>query len=124
MSSPAGTLPTVNVVFVEPSFPANQRKFVAGLAQVGATVIGIGETPEDQLDGELRSQLAGYYRVGNITDEGQLNDAVLWAQSTWWVDRLEATINPISCRRLMCVRRGASPAPRCAPPGCAATNPR
>ncbi len=84
--------PGVNVVFVEPSFPANQRKFVAGLAQVGAAVIGVGETPEDQLDGDLRSQMAGYYRVHNITDEGQLDAAVRWAQSNWWVDRLEATI--------------------------------
>ncbi|MGH7910881.1 MAG: ATP-grasp domain-containing protein [Candidatus Dormibacteraceae bacterium] len=82
----------MNIAFVEPSFPPNQRRFVAGLAHVGATVIGIGETPEDQLAADLRSQLAGYYRVGNVTDDGQLDEAVRWAQSTWWVDRLEATI--------------------------------
>ena len=33
----------VDVIFVEPCFPANQREFVRALASVGARVIGIGE---------------------------------------------------------------------------------
>jgi len=44
----------VNVVFVEPAFPANQRQFVRALAEVGATVIGVGERPADALDDQLR----------------------------------------------------------------------
>jgi formate-dependent phosphoribosylglycinamide formyltransferase (GAR transformylase) len=82
----------VNVIFVEPFFPQNQRRFVAALAGVGANVIGVGEYGEHDLGDELRSQLGAYYRVSNVTDESQLNDAVLWAQHLMWVDRMESTI--------------------------------
>src|SRR5690242_11029655 len=50
------TMP-VDVVFIEPSFPANQREFVRALHAVGARVIGIGERPKDGLDPELRHWL-------------------------------------------------------------------
>ena len=35
----------MNVIFLEPSFPDNQRQFVRALREAGATVIGIGERP-------------------------------------------------------------------------------
>ena len=41
-----GSMPGVNVVFVEPFFPPTQRQFVRALAEVGATVIGIGESSD------------------------------------------------------------------------------
>jgi hypothetical protein len=82
----------VNVVFVEPAFPPNQREFVRGLAAVGATVIGIGERPLEELDGDLKSWLLHYHRVDNVTDVGTLTDAVRGVQGRLWVDRLEATV--------------------------------
>jgi len=82
----------VNIVFVEPAFPANQRRFVTALADVGATVIGVGESPEESLGDDLRARMAGYYRVGNVTDAHQLDAAVRWAQDRMWVDGLEPTI--------------------------------
>jgi formate-dependent phosphoribosylglycinamide formyltransferase (GAR transformylase) len=83
---------SVNVIFVEPFFPQNQRRFVAALAAAGANVIGVGEYSEDDFGDELRGQLRAYYRVSNVTDEPQLNAAVEWAQDLMWVDRLESTI--------------------------------
>ena len=82
----------MNVIFVEPSFPNNQRRFVAALAGVGANVIGVGESPEHELGDELRGQMTHYYKVDNVTDESQLDAAVRWAQDQVWVDRLESTI--------------------------------
>ncbi len=82
----------MNVIFVEPAFPANQREFVRGLASVGATVIGIGERPGDWLDDELRGWMHHYHQVGNVTDVGQLRAAVEWIQDKLWVDRLETTV--------------------------------
>jgi formate-dependent phosphoribosylglycinamide formyltransferase (GAR transformylase) len=82
----------VNIIFVEPFFPSNQRRFVAALAGVGANVVGVGEYGEHEFGDELRSQLGAYYRVANVTDPGQLNAAAEWAQSHLWVDRLESTI--------------------------------
>ncbi len=82
----------MNIVFVEPAFPRNQRRFVAALAGVGATVIGVGESPEAELGDELRGQLRGYYQVANVTDVHQLDAAVGWAQGQMWIDRLESTV--------------------------------
>jgi hypothetical protein len=82
----------VNVIFIEPAFPPNQREFVRGLAAVGATVIGIGERPLDHLDPELRDGMVHYHQVANVTDVGAMTDAVRWVQERTWVDRLEAVV--------------------------------
>ena len=82
----------MNVIFVEPAFPANQREFVRGLAAVGATVVGIGERPEEALDSDLLSWMQSYVQVPSVTDLGAMIGAVRWVQSKLWVDRLEATI--------------------------------
>ena len=85
-------MPVVNVVFVEPFFPRNQREFVRGLAAVGATVIGVGERPTEMLDDELKSWMAHYHQVPTVVDAGIMTDTVRWIQDKVWVDRLEATI--------------------------------
>ncbi|HWF56859.1 MAG TPA: ATPase [Candidatus Dormibacteraeota bacterium] len=82
----------MNVIFIEPAFPPNQREFVRGLAAVGATVIGIGERPLDHLDPELRDGMVHYHQVANVTDVGAMTDAVRWVQERIWVDRLEAVV--------------------------------
>ncbi|MFN8099779.1 MAG: ATPase [Dermatophilaceae bacterium] len=82
----------MNIVFVEPGFPNNQRRFVLALAGVGANVFGVGESDEWALDEELRDAMTGYYKVGNVTSVRQLTDAVHYFQSKVWVDKLEATI--------------------------------
>jgi formate-dependent phosphoribosylglycinamide formyltransferase (GAR transformylase) len=82
----------MNVVFVEPAFPANQREFVRALAEVGATVIGVGERHVNDLDGQLKDWMFHYEQVGSVTDVGAMTDVVRRAQSKLWIDRLEATI--------------------------------
>lgn len=82
----------MNIVFVEPDFPANQRRFVHALKSVGANVIGIGESDEWALGDGVRDAMSGYYRVGNVTDVREMTDAVRHIQSAVWVDRLEATV--------------------------------
>ena len=80
------------MIFVEPSFPKNQRRFVRALAEVGAEVIGVGESPQDHVDDELKSWMVHYHQVPNVSDVGVLTDTVRWLQDKLWVDRLEATI--------------------------------
>jgi Carbamoyl-phosphate synthase L chain, ATP binding domain len=82
----------MNVVFVDPAFPPTQRHFVRALAEVGASVYGVGDRPGEWLDDELRSWMSHYHHVPNVTDVGALTDAVRWIQDKVWVDRLEATI--------------------------------
>jgi carbamoylphosphate synthase large subunit len=82
----------MNVVFVEPFFPSNQRQFARALAEAGATVIGIGEYPVESFDDQLKGWLYHYERISSVTDVEALIRAVRWVQDKLWVDRLEATI--------------------------------
>jgi hypothetical protein len=82
----------MNVLFLEPGFPASQREFVRALHAIGAHVTGIGDRPYDWLDGELRSWLGGYQQIASVTDEGALEWAVREAQKRMWIDRLEAVV--------------------------------
>ena len=85
-------MPGMNVVFVEPFFPSNQRHFVRALAEAGATVVGLGESSADALDGELKGWLHHYEQVSSVTDVDSMTRAVRWVQDKLWVDRIEATI--------------------------------
>ena len=91
VSRPAN-MPGMNVVFVEPFFPSSQRHFLRALAEVGATVIGFGESPADALDEQLKGWLHHYEQVPSVTDVEAMTRQVRWAQDRLWVDRIEATI--------------------------------
>src|SRR2546423_13068205 len=82
----------MHVVFVEPRFPANQKQFIQGLAEVGAEITAIGEGSKDSLDGDLKRWLMHYEEVRNVTDEGQVLNALKFVQSRKHVDRIEATV--------------------------------
>jgi len=82
----------MNVIFIEPSFPYNQREFVRGLHAVGANVVGIGERPVAHLSDELKSWLGDYVQVRSVVHEPSLLEAVKHVQDKMWVDRLEATV--------------------------------
>lgn len=80
------------MILLEPSFPDNQKQFARALAEVGATVIGIGERPKDWLDDDVAGWLTHYEQVGSVTDDEAVLGAVRFVQERLWVDRLEATI--------------------------------
>ena len=82
----------MNILFIEPAFPNNQRQFVRALAAIGANVYGIGERPYDWLDDEIKGWLTSYQQIKSVTDEGALEWAVREAQKHVWIDRLETTV--------------------------------
>lgn len=82
----------MNIILVEPHFPHNQREFARALASVGANVIGIGETPWDYLDDQLKSWMVHYEQVGSVTNRAQMTEAVRKIQGMVWIDRMESTI--------------------------------
>jgi carbamoylphosphate synthase large subunit len=82
----------MNVIFLDPGFPASQRQFVRALRAIGATVIGIGDRPYDWFDDELKGWLDGYWQIRSTTDEQALYEAVREVQGKLWVDRLETVI--------------------------------
>ena len=82
----------MNVIFIEPSFPYNQREFVRALHAAGANVIGIGERPASALGDDLQHWLGDYVQVRSVVHEPSLLEAVRAVQRRLWVDRLEATV--------------------------------
>jgi len=103
----------MDVVFVEPAFPYNQREFVRALAGVGARVIGIGERPLAALDDALKSWLIHYEQIGSVVDETQLSSAVKRVQRLARVERMEATVEahimPAAVVREACGIPGTTP---------------
>ena len=94
----------VDVVFIEPCFPANQREFVRALHAVGARVTGVGERPKGSLDPEMRGWLTHYEEVKNVTSEAEIERVVRWLQGRVKVNRLEAVVEaPVVLRSLMSV---------------------
>lgn len=85
----------MNVLFMAPNFPVNQRFFVRALFEAGAKVHGIGDTAPEHLDSELKGWMAGYRRVPSMADEGAVTEAVRDFQREFWVDRLECTVESI-----------------------------
>src|SRR5215470_11602163 len=82
----------MDVIFIEPCFPANQREFPRALAAVGARVIGIGERPKSALGPDLERVLAHYEQIGNVCDIDELEKTVRWLQQRAHVERLEAVV--------------------------------
>lgn len=83
----------MHVIFLAPHFPANQRRFVQGLKNVGARVTGIGDAPLHGIDSQVQELLDGYEEVGNVTDPDQVIAAVKRVQARGpWVHRLEAAV--------------------------------
>ena len=66
----------MNVVFISPQFPEVYWQFCKALSRNGATVLGIGDTPYDQISGELKGALAEYYWLPNLEDYDQVFRAV------------------------------------------------
>ncbi len=102
----------MHVIFVEPRFPVNQRRFVEVLKRAGAAVSGVGESPLEALDPELRSWLVSYEQVGSVCHEPSLLEAVRTIQARGWVDRLETTVEahilPVAKVREACGIPGTS----------------
>jgi hypothetical protein len=48
----------MNALLLSPGYPADMPEFTRGLAEAGARVIGVGDTPPDSLPGLVRRCLA------------------------------------------------------------------
>ncbi len=87
-----GVMEQRNVVFVEPSFPANQTEFVRALHSVGARVIGIGERPKEFVANTMGEWLDLYEQVPSVVHEESLVNVVEALQKRIPIHRLEATV--------------------------------
>lgn len=65
-----------NFVFISPNFPRIYSKFVRGLKENGVNVLGVGDTPFNDCEQELRDYITEYYYVANLADINKINEAV------------------------------------------------
>jgi biotin carboxylase len=59
----------MKVVFLAPNYPPEMQQYTRGLAEVGATVYGVGDTPAHQLHPSVKRHLGDYLHVPRILDE-------------------------------------------------------
>ncbi len=68
----------MNFIFISPHFPHTYWEFCRRLKQDGVTVLGLADTPYEQLSQPLRDSLTEYYRVDSLEDYGQVYRAVAY----------------------------------------------
>lgn len=68
----------VNLVFISPHFPEGYWQFCAGAKRNGINVLGIADTPWENLPWQLRENLTDYYKVNNLEDYSEMYRAVAW----------------------------------------------
>jgi len=69
----------MKVVFLAPAYPPEMQQYTRGLAEVGAQVYGVGDTPRAQLPASLKQHLADYLQVPRLLDD----DDVVARVSAW-----------------------------------------
>ncbi|HCH61927.1 MAG: hypothetical protein CL927_14155 [Deltaproteobacteria bacterium] len=85
----------MRVLFIAPAYPAEMPEFVRGLAEVGATVIGVGDSPVQAVPQSVRRYLSDYLQVPKMFDEDDLVRRVVeWARPRN-IDRVEALWEPL-----------------------------
>lgn len=65
-----------NFVFISPNFPEKYWQFCDELKKNGVRVLGIGDTPKENVSPELNAALEEYYRVMDLSDYDQVYRAV------------------------------------------------
>lgn len=68
----------MNFVFISPQFPDTYWHFCDALKRNGANVLGIGDTPYDNISNELKSVLTEYYWTPSLEDYDQVFRAVAY----------------------------------------------
>lgn len=85
----------MRVVFLSPIYPPEMIEYTRGLAEVGAEVYGVGDTPREMLPPKVKPFLHEYLQVPRIMDE----DDVMERVSSWMkgktVDRVLSNWEPL-----------------------------
>ncbi len=85
----------MNVLLLSPGYPAEMPEFARGLADVGATVIGVGDQPAERLPERTRRALGAYVRVHSLFDEARCVDELRREFGGRRIDRVESLWEPL-----------------------------
>jgi biotin carboxylase len=80
----------MNVVFLACGYPPEMKQYTRGLAEVGAAVYGVGDSPLEQLAPSFKQYLTDYLQVPRLLDEDDVVARVeAWVRGKQ-IDRIEA----------------------------------
>ena len=85
----------MNVLFLAPVYPGEMQQYVRGLSEIGANVIGVGDTPRGMLPENVKHHLSAYIEVKNFMDEEGLCRQVLQNLNGVRIDKVEALWEPL-----------------------------
>ncbi len=89
---------SMNYILISPQFPDTYYKFAIALRERGFTVLGIGDTPYDQLSDAVKQSLKEYYYCQNMNDYVAMYKAVAFyafkygridgieSHNEWWLE--------------------------------------
>jgi formate-dependent phosphoribosylglycinamide formyltransferase (GAR transformylase) len=83
-----------NILLISPGYPAEMPEFTRGLAEVGATVIGVGDQPPEALPAGVRRALAAYVPVRSLWNAAAVAGEVRRALQGRALDRIECLWEP------------------------------
>jgi formate-dependent phosphoribosylglycinamide formyltransferase (GAR transformylase) len=84
----------VNILFLSPAYPPEMQQFTRGLAEVGASVLGVGDTPARALAPQVKAALTDYLQVPSALDEADVTARVeRWLRGRS-IDRVETNWEP------------------------------
>ncbi len=84
----------MNIVLLSPGYPADMPEFTRGLAEAGARVIGVGDSPVNGLPRLVHRCLAEYIPVRSLWDEDQVIATVRERLRGQQLDRIECLWEP------------------------------
>ncbi len=85
----------MDVVFLSPGYPPEMQHYTRGLAEVGARVLGVGDSHPGALPEVARRHLSDYLQVPRILDEADVIARVQRWLAGRNVDRVEAMWEPL-----------------------------
>lgn len=84
----------MKILFLSPGYPPEMPYFCRGLAEVGATVVGVGDSHFGALPEMTRNALSDYLHLGHLWDEEATVRAVQQWAGARGVDRVECMWEP------------------------------
>ena len=84
----------MSVLMISPGYPAEMAFFTRGLAQAGASVIGLGDQSPDALPPAARDAMAHYVHVGSLAAEDHVIGTVRELARHAGIDQVECLWEP------------------------------